>query len=987
MNLNEHTIEIPVGLDGVLKNFQLRWQEQWQESAGDLIKLFQAQPQYQIHFIRALIGSQYLLDQLLVGGMPLVEELVQTSGEATKSEQELQPYFSSLQIGDTVSFDASLRRCRQQFMRRAIWREINNLDELEGLTRELTLFAQMCIQRTLDFHYPLLVKKYGVPVGAGSNTVQPLLVLGMGKLGAVELNLSSDVDLIFCYPEAGETRGVKKNVSNQEFFTHLGRAIIKTLDAISAEGFVFRVDMRLRPYGDSGALVSNFDALENYYQTQGRDWERYAAIKARVVAATDETLLQCEGGEAASVEAGAFELMEMLHAFSYRKYLDFSAIESLREMKRLIQSDVLRKGKTDDVKLGAGGIREVEFIVQVFQLIRGGKEPDLQTPGLLNAMPHLVSLNLLPADEAQELMAAYRFLRKVEHLLQAYQDRQTQRLPDAETQRLSLAWLMGFSSWDDFLAKLNHHRERVHNHFQALIAPSDFSEMQKTPSQWQALWLEQMDEGAAVAYLRVQGLNEPEPELVWLSLENFRQADSVLAMQAIARQRLDQLLPCLLAELAEVGNAAATLERILWVLKAVVRRSAYIVLLVENPAARKQLIRLCSPSPWIAEQLAEHPSLLDELLDTRHLYSLPDIDVLRDELRRDVLRIPWDDIEGHMDALRHFRLANSLRVAACEVTGILPLMKVSDALSFIAEVILAHALAVAWQQMLVRHGRPRREDGSPCELGFIVVAYGKLGGLELGHGSDLDLVFIHDGGAQPMSEGPKEIDSNTFYIRLGQKLIHLLNTRTALGTLYEVDMRLRPSGNAGLLVSSLKAFATYQQKDAWVWEHQALVRARVVAGCPELKARFERVRAEILSQQRNRAELGQAVEEMRRKMRDQLGTPAPRRQQQFHLKQDAGGIVDIEFMVQYGVLASAHKDPALLKYTDNIRLLEGLAAVGFFSATEAEQLTQAYKTYRSTAHRLALETSAMQGSSSVPANQFAEEREAVQAIWQRLGFA
>lgn len=878
---------------------------------------------------------------------------------------------------DDAELDKVLRRERHRAMVRIIWRDLNRLGPMREITDELSRFAEAAIQCTLDYHFEQLKPRWGVPTGKYSGKPQPLIVLGMGKLGARELNVSSDIDLIFAYPEAGETQGGSRSLGNQEFFTRLGQRLIKSLDAPTAEGFVFRVDMRLRPYGQSGALVSNFDAMEEYYQSQGRDWERYAMIKARPVAASGE-----------GAKPAADELMELLRPFTYRQYIDFSVIESLRAMKGLISRQVQRRGMSEDVKLGEGGIREIEFVVQVFQLIRGGRDPRLRERQVCELLPLLEAEGYLPESSGQALLAAYEFLRNTEHAIQGYQDRQTQALPSDPDGQCRMAWVLGFESWDAFSETLAEHRMRVNREFQEVIADPDADQGQEPDNlqDWVSLWEGSLEGDEAVDWLTEQGFDQPERVLSVLA--EIRSHRQVVAMQASSRDRLDAFMPRLLAMLGEGESVGDTLARIQPLVVSIVRRSAYLVLLVENPVALQQLVRLCAASPWIADELARFPALLDELLTPESLYAPPDKDELRDELRRELLRTAWDDLESHMEALRYFRSAHALRVAASEVTGALPLMKVSDYLTDLAEVILEHVLELAWEQLIPRHGRPSNAQGEPEQHpNFVIVGYGKLGGIELAHGSDLDLVFIHNSDPEGKTDGEKSVDNNVFYTRLGQRIIHILNTRMPSGTLYEVDMRLRPNGDAGMLVTSLPAFEKYQQQEAWTWEHQALVRARVVAGDAELAKAFARVRREVLCRPRDLDALRAEVIKMRQKMREHLGTrPRPGAEGDgekapFNLKQDAGGIVDIEFMVQYAVLAWAESEPGLTEYTDNIRILGALEQSGRLGAEAVAQLIDAYKAYRSTGHRLALQRQEAVLEDGAP---FAEERRRVTGLWRQL---
>ncbi len=872
---------------------------------------------------------------------------------------------------DTAALDKRLRQVRTRAMLRIIWRDLNRLSDTLQTTAEVTALAEACVQAGLDHHYHALTGEAGAPQDSKGRP-QPFLVIGMGKLGAWELNLSSDIDLIFAYPRNGETQGARKTISNQEFFNRLGQRLIRSLDALTQDGFVFRVDMRLRPYGQSGALVSNFDALEDYYQTQGREWERFAMIKARVIASNANGAQQRE-------------LMDLLRSFTYRRYVDFSAIDALRNLKQLINREAKRKKLDSNIKLGWGGIREVEFIGQAFQIIRGGRDTELQDRRLLHILPLLCKLGCLPPGTDQELRQAYLFLRDVEHGLQAMQDRQTQSLPNDDLHRARLAHVMGFADWTSFTARLLEHRNAVHRRFGAVIAEPDEAEAgpdSGKPSVWQGLWLRvQLPDGDAQAELQRLGFTDTDRVLRILQ-EDILQAPAVLAMHAPGRVRLDELMPRLLKRLAAGGQPTETLTRLVQLITAVARRSAYLLLLSENPGALDRLVTLSEASPWIANRLAQFPALLDELLNPATLFSVPPKDELAQDLRQQVLRVDSSDLEGQMEALRYFRAAHALKVAACEITGKMPLMKVSDYLTELAEVILEYVLEQAWQLMVARHGLPCGDASKPS---FIIVAYGKLGGIELAHGSDLDLVFIHDadtnGSTTGDAEGNRRLDNSTFYMRLGQKIIHLLTTVTPAGTLYEVDMRLRPSGNSGLLVSRFAAFEKYQYESAWTWEHQALVRARAVAGDALLCERFETLRRAVLTQARDLTTLKNDVLEMRQKMRTQLGSKAQDQAAgKFHLKQDAGGIVDIEFMVQYAVLAWANRYPELTRYPDNIRILERLQVSGQLETQEVNQLIEAYKAFRSIGHRLALQ----QQPSVVDGETMATERQAVIHIWQKL---
>lgn len=857
-----------------------------------------------------------------------------------------------------------LREFRQQQMMRIVWRDITRRAATLDTTAALTALADVCIATAVDFLYPRLCAELGTPTGDLNGEPQALLVLGMGKLGAFELNLSSDIDLIFSYDESGETRGKPRSVSNRDFFTKLGQKLILVLDKKTTDGFVFRVDMRLRPYGDSGALVLNYDAMEQYYQQQGRDWERYAMIKARLICGDQQQ---------------AAPLLDMLRRFTFRRYLDFSSIDALRDLKRQIEREVERKGMADNVKLGKGGIREIEFIVQMFQLIHGGRDRELQPSPVINMLSVLGNKNLLTDEDVTALKNAYYFLRNVEHLLQAWRDEQTQMLPKDAAQQERLAWLAGFANYQDFYQCLQRHRDKVQKIFAAVIAPPP-EDIDDTDKSWQQLWDGLDDEEACASHWDAVGLRD---EALHQQLRTFQQDKILLGLPKESRARLDRFMPQLLKELAQGEQPAVIFERVMPLLKAVLRRSSYLVMLLENPQGLKQLVLLVQSSTWIAEQLAAWPVLLDELIDVRNLYRdvAPSREELSNLLRQQMLRIPEDDVEAQMEALRHFKRAHSLRAAACEVTGRLPLMKVSDYLTFMAEAILDFVLRMAWKLLVEKHGVPLQESGEVCDPSFIIVGYGKLGGLELGHGSDLDLVFIHAAGSgETLADatlGQVSIENGVFFTRLGQRIIHILSTRMMNGLLYEVDMRLRPSGNSGLLVASLKSFQRYQEHDAWTWEHQALTRTRVVAGSPILAQQFSAVRAKVLGRARDAEQLRREVVEMRSKMRAQLDKSDA---QYFDLKHGVGGIVDLEFIVQFSVLAWGHTHPNLLIWPDNIRILEQMAACGLLQPEQAESLMEAYRCLRGRGHRRTL----LGEATLIGVDELLPERQVVQAAWHSI---
>lgn len=868
---------------------------------------------------------------------------------------------ATAECNDVTQLGSALRALRRREMLRIAWRDLAGWLPVEAVLSDLSALADACIEVALQCLQRWHFREYGAPKTEQGQR-QDLIVLAMGKLGARELNFSSDIDLIFAYPEPGQLKG-RGGLSYEELFTRLAQDLIRVLNEQTAEGFVYRVDMRLRPFGDAGPLVMSFSALEDYYQSQGREWERYALIKARAITGTT---------------AAVDELEALLRPFIYRRYLDFGAFEQLREMKAMIRAEVERRGLQQDIKLGPGGIREIEFIAQAFQLIRGGREPQLRERRLLRVLDRLCTLRLLPEFAARRLADAYRFLRRVENRLQAYADQQQHQLPSDTPGQARLAYSMGYPDWSAFMQALEVQRRFVQGQFeQVFSATQSGSGENAEPVDFELLWQGRLEPERAHMSLAAAGADQPD-EILRL-LEALRDSSALHALGNRGRARLDRLMPLLLGAVCETPAAASSFARVAKVIEAIAGRSAYLALLVEHPMALSQLVHLCAASPWIAEQLRSHPLLLDELLDPRQLYQPLRRDDLQAQLQARMATIDPQDLEQQMDSLRQFRQMAVIRVAAADVMGVTPLMVVSDALTEIAEVILNQVLALCWVHLTARYGVPRcRLQGRAYEPGFVILAYGKLGGIELSYGSDLDLVFIHDsGGDNQFTDGPKKIDNSIFYARLGQRIIHVLNTLTPAGILYEVDTRLRPSGSAGLLVTSLEAFTDYQRNEAWTWEQQALVRARVVAGNTHLAAAIAAVRKEVLGRQREPHDLRQAVVAMRQRMRAELDSRDPDR---FDLKQGAGGIADIEFMVQYLVLRYAHEHPKLLVWSDNIRLLETLEAVGRLPPEAASQLADAYRRYRARLHQLTLQELPGQ----VPAEEFEILRAQVTGWWRHI---
>jgi glutamate-ammonia-ligase adenylyltransferase len=852
-----------------------------------------------------------------------------------------------------------LRRWRRREFVRVAWRDLASWAALTETLADLSAIADSAIIAACEYATRTLTARLGVP-RSESGEPQSLIVVGMGKLGGGELNFSSDVDLIFLFPEHGDTDGPRP-MANEEFFTRCGQMLVRLLDAPTEDGLVFRVDLRLRPFGASGPLVASFASFEDYLVRHGRDWERYAYVKARAITGVAHY-------------AQIFE--SAVRPFVYRRYLDFGIFESLREMKSLIEREVERRELADDVKLGPGGIREIEFIVQAYQLIRGGRDRRLQTPSLGIALPQLDGAKLLPHALVVDLGAAYAYLRKLENRLQMFADEQTHRLPKEADARARIARAMDVPDWPSLASELEEHRARVSAHFKMVIFSG---ETQANPAAARVdlgQYWQPGGERASLAETLAQAGFTPGEEAARLLVE-LRESSLVRRLDEPGRMRLETLLPALLSDIGASAAPLATLKRILKILEAIGQRSVYFALLHESSAARSRLVELCGHGDFLAEQIAAYPLLLDELIDERLLSELPERASLARDLELIVQEMRDDDPERQVEALRHFQRAAVFRIAVADLSGRLPVMKVSDRLTDVAELIVERAMQLGWQQMIAQFGTPTCGEGATRRaVRICAVGYGKLGGMELGYSSDLDLVFLHDShGEVQETTGKKPIDNQLFFVRAAQRIVHLLTMHSGAGRLYSVDVRLRPSGKGGLLVTNIRAFAHYQEHDAWTWEHQALLHARAVAGQDELRAEFERLRVEILRRHVRRATLQEEVRNMRERMRKELSKSQP---SEFNLKQDPGGIADIEFLAQYWALKWAEKYAAVVMFSDTIRQLESVASADLVPQASVDVLTGAYRAYRGCAHHLAL-----QGREAVvAASDFVAERAAVTRIWR-----
>ncbi|MDD2742010.1 MAG: bifunctional [glutamate--ammonia ligase]-adenylyl-L-tyrosine phosphorylase/[glutamate--ammonia-ligase] adenylyltransferase [Rhodocyclaceae bacterium] len=890
---------------------------------------------------QAALDHSLYLSNLLQSKPGLIPELAASWLQPLSEDLLLAPLKQDFADDDAVK--SALRRLRHRAMAHMALRDLCGLAPLSEIVESMTMLADVTTNFALDHYHRQLVATYGEPLDKAGQP-QRLLIIGMGKLGGRELNVSSDVDYIFVYPEEGDTNG-SRSIENYDFFTRLGKRVIGALGDLTADGQVFRVDMRLRPNGDSGPLVCSLDALENYFITQGREWERYAWIKSRVMNAG-------ANADGAAIGEWMQALRRISRPFVFRKYLDFGAINAMRDLHAQIRREVARKDKVDHIKLGPGGIREIEFIAQVFQLIRGGRDTALQIRPTLSVLKLLAERKLIPPETESELREAYVFLRRVEHRLQYVEDKQTHMLPDADETRASLARTMDFADWPALLAVLNAHREKVSRHFEQIFSDPEAGEHALT-----GVWMGQHDEDTTIETLGNLGYRKPKEAMARLA--ELRSANRYLQLPTTNRSRLDAVGPRLIEAAGATSDPDTTLARGLSFLEGISRRGAYLALLQQYPMALRRVADMMSASFWAAEYLNRHPLLLDELLDPRLYEIATNWAGFRANLRQ-TLADHAGDTEREMDLLRETHHAQVFRLLAQDLAGLQTIEHLSDHLTELADTIVQETLPLCWGTIRNRH----------CETPkFAVIGYGKMGGKELGYASDLDMVYLFDDDAQDAEEN---------YARLGQRLNTWLSSQTSAGILFETDLRLRPNGDSGLLAVSVDAFRDYQLKNAWVWEHQALTRARFCAGDPAVGARFEQIRCEILRQQRDLNKLREEVLAMRKKM---LDAHASHSEDLFDLKQDPGGIIDVEFIVQYLVLGYAHQHLELTGNLGNIALLRIAGELGLIDPAQAQAVGNAYREYRRLQHakRLNANPQALNERESLEAHIVAVNR-----LWQAI---
>jgi len=868
------------------------------------------------HLQRVLLASDFAYESFLRDPQLLGPEFLQLMTDPRHADARA----GVLADASDEELRALLRHFRRREALRLIWRDVNGADVVETTLSGASVLAEVCIEAALRGAERSVAIRHGVVRDANAHA-QRLVVLALGKLGGGELNFSSDIDVVFAFAEHADSDGTRV-LDATTYYTRIGQALVSLLADRDADGYVYRVDLRLRPFGSAGRVALSFAAMEQYFQREGRDWERYAWIKARPVA-----------GDRAS---GA-RLLETLRPFVFRRYLDYTAFAGMREMKALIDAEVARKDLADHLKLGPGGIREIEFIVQVVQLIRGGREPTLRARGLLPALAACEQLGFIPAERARLLRNAYRFLRRLENRVQMFADEQTHEIPlDAQT-RLRLALALGHADWAALAAELQAHRSLVAEEFDALMAVEARSQAQQTQLQWSDLWRALAAGDAIDAHALAAAGFDPPHEAVQ-ELEALLGSTALRNMSARTRERLDRLMPALFAAAAAQDEPLRCLLRLLRLVLAVARRSVYLALLDEQPAALKRLSAVFSASAFLAERVIAHPLLLDDLFDDRVDSGMPARAELESELERRLAALGSDDAEAEIELIQEVRQSALFRIGLAFLGGRLDAVASARALAEVAEIALSGVLRIAERDLIGAHGRlgDRAGDGS----GLAVIAYGSFGGAELGFGSDLDLVFLYDGElARGESDGVKPLDGARYYARLAQRIVHLLGMLTRAGRLYEVDVRLRPDGSKGMLVLGFSAYEAYQRERAWTWELQALVRARAVAGDAALARRFGEMRCDLLGASREGAALREAIVAMRSRWRAERDRSDAQR---FDVKQGLGGLVDIEFLLQGMVLMHAHAHAALCTSGNSMLLIERLRQDGLLEVADALALSAAH---------------------------------------------
>ena len=896
---------------------------------------------------RLSVGSDYALQQLIRHPQWLPGLLEQPA--FTLDPVGLQATMT--RIDDLDELKRALRLARHRHLLEIICLDLCMQQPVETSLQQLSDLADALLAAALRRIEQLLAARHGQPVGTDGDPLT-LNVIGMGKLGGHELNFSSDIDLICLYREEGELDGFGK-LSHQQFFTKVTRQLVQCLNDATEDGFVYRVDLRLRPWGEAGPVAMSHAAFEHYYQLHGRDWEQYAMVKARVITGT---------------EADRQAIDQIIRPFVYRRYHDYRVFDGLARLKNSIDAEARRKGARDNIKVGKGGIREIEFFVQAFQILKGGRNHRLQTQSLLGALAVLGEEGIIEAETASEMADAYRFLRLLENRIQMLQDQQTHVLPQAEDERLRIATLLEAGDWARLRQQLDRHRERVSRHFDLLFRDPEAPEPGKTPA------LDELEDDALTAYLESAGYQDPATAAD--RLKEFFSARPLLYLSKQAKQRLQVILPLLLEQAARQPESTTLMQRLLNLLSAIAGRSAYYELLYQNRPLLEKLVETFAASAWIAEQVTRYPMLLETLLYPGDQDERFDRGHLAATLQRQLDNVAGD-VELELDVLRQFKRAQTLVIASAELGGEIDAIQAAGHLSDLAELLLQAVYRLALTELRQAHGRPLHlVDGDKREARLGIIGYGKLGGRELHYQSDLDIIFLHDSnGQQAFTNGKRPIDNGQFFSRLAQKIISRITLLTAAGKLYEIDTRLRPDGASGMLVSSLTAYRDYQLNKAWTWEHQALIRARFVAGDAAIAEPFAAIRRQILRQPRDEPSLRQEIIDMRERMYQARKPPEGER---INLKHSRGGLVDIEFLVQYRVLAGANKFASLCQRTDNIGLLNALHEVGLID-DDCVHLRDIYRIFHQWLHARVLQNR----SAEVESRPLQRELETVRACWHR----
>lgn len=867
-------------------------------------------------------------------------------------EQALQ----RLQQEQGWDLSAALRVVRQLVMERLMTLDCARQADLHTVTRGVTELAELALDRACAQVRQELDARHGRPAGPEGQEV-PLWIIGMGKLGARELNVSSDIDLIYVYEHEGETLGLpdgRGKISNHEYFSKAVKAIYNLIGDTTEHGFVFRVDLALRPHGNSGPAAISLSSLEDYLQIHGREWERFAWLKSRVVAPLDAV-------RAPNVQA----LRNVVLPFVFRKYLDYSVFESLRSLHRQIREHAMRRSaghpeRANDVKLSRGGIREIEFTVQLLQVVRGGQFPELRCRPTLEALQRLTRSSLMPAETAEQLAQAYVFLRNVEHRIQYLDDQQTHVLPTRDDDLEWIASTMGFSDASGFLLQLDAHRELVAQEFDTLLGGSHSGQCPSGNCNGP-----RATQTASAPDLET--LIEDLPPLMAERLMGWRDNIKVRGLRDEARARLFRLVQRTAQRVGQEQDglqATAALRFIDW-LEPLLRRESYLALLLERPAVHERLLDLLGAAKWPARYLQQHPGVIDELASDQLFSERFDAAAFEQEMALRLAALEStgeDDDENLLNLLRRAQHAEIFRTLARDIEGAITVEQVADDLSALADSVLRVTAQWCWQRLKQRH----REDPQ-----FGIIGYGKLGGKELGYGSDLDIVFIFD------DEDDNAPEIYTAWVR---KLINWLTVKTGEGDLYEIDTALRPNGNSGLLVTSFKSYANYQQQrgsnTAWTWEHQAMTRARFVLGSDSLRQRFDTVREAVITAPRDAQALKQEIVSMRERVR----SAHPVRGDWFDVKHSRGGMLDAEFVVQYLVLSQSAQHPELVANLGNIALLQRAEKAGLLPAGVGQAAASAYRELRRMQHTSRLD----EGSGLVPEALVTTHRDAVLALWQAV---